>query len=186
MTALLRLAASDGWRAAINVALYQAGWFACVLGAANGLPWVGVVAAVAIVVWHLATAPWPGREAALVGVAIVVGALFETLVVRAGWARYPTQSLVDGAAPVWMIALWAMFATLLNVALRAFRDRLALAALLGAIGGPLAYYAGARLGAIAFPDMGTALVAIGIGWAVLAPALLRLARRLDGFAAESS
>jgi hypothetical protein len=186
LTALLRLAASDGWRAALNVALYQAGWFACVLGAANGLPWVGVVAAVGIVAWHLATAPRPGPEAALIGAALVVGALFETLVVRAGWARYPSQSFVDGAAPVWMIALWAMFATMLNVTLRALRDRPALAAVLGAIGGPLAYYAGARLGAIVFPDLAAALVAIGIGWAVLAPALLWLARRLDGFAAAPS
>ena len=183
MTALLRLAASDGWRAALNVALYQAGWFACVLGAANGLPWVGGAAAVAIVVWHLATAPWPGREAALIGAAIVVGALFETLVVRAGWARYPTQPLVAGAAPAWMIALWGLFATMLNVALRAFRDRLALAALLGAIGGPLAYYAGARLGAVAFPDFAAAMIAIAAGWAVAAPLLLALARRFDGFAA---
>jgi hypothetical protein len=55
-------------------------------------------------------------------------------------------------APVWIIAMWAGFATLLHVALRWLLPHRWLAALLGAVGGPLAYYAGMRLGAVNFPD----------------------------------
>jgi len=181
--AVLRLGESRGVRVALNAALYQAGWFACVLGAVHGHASVGIVAAVAIIGWHLASAPQPGREAALIALCAVAGALFETLLVRGGWVRYDTAAtFLDGAAPVWMIMLWAMFATTLNVSLRTLRDHVALAALLGLVGGPLAYYGGVRLGAIAFPDVAAALVAIGIGWAILAPAVLCLARRFDGFA----
>ena len=81
-----------------------------------------------------------------------------------------------------MVALWAIFATTLNVSLRSLRPHRWLAALLGAIGGPVAYYAGARLGALEFGTPAPALAAIGIGWAILTPALLGTARRLDGCA----
>jgi hypothetical protein len=167
---------------AVNILLFQIGWFACVLGAAYGEPWLGALAAAAIISWHLARAAQPGRELVLVAAAAVLGALFDSLLLRTGWVRFDTGMLFDGAAPYWMVALWAIFATTLNVSLRSLRARLGLAALLGAVGGPAAYYAGARLGALEFATAGAALAAIGIGWAILAPTLLGAARRLDGYA----
>jgi hypothetical protein len=81
-----------------------------------------------------------------------------------------------------MVALWANFATTLNVSMRLLRSRLLLAALFGAIGAPLAYYAGARLGAVDLVATLPALLAIGAGWLVLCPLLFAAARRLDGYA----
>ena len=169
-------------RLVFNVILFQLGWFACVLGAARGLPWVGALAAAAIVGWHLARAAQPKPELALVVIAAGVGAVFETLLVQVGWVQFSAGVLVEGTAPYWMIALWALFATTLNVSLRTLRSHLGLAALLGAVGGPAAYYAGARLGALEFVAAGAALAVIGAGWAILTPALLGAARRLDGYA----
>ncbi len=167
---------------AVNVSLFQVGWFACVLGAAQGLPWIGVLVAALVVGWHLARATQPRRELVLLAVAAAVGAVFETLLVQAGWVRFESGVLVEGMAPYWMVALWVVFATTLNVSLRSLRPHLLIAALLGAIGGPAAYYAGARLGALEFGATGAALVALAIGWAILTPALLSAARRLDGYA----
>ena len=167
---------------AVNVLLFQIGWFACVLGAAYGLPWISLLAAGAIIGWHLARAAQPKRELALVAFAALVGGLFETVLVRAGWVRFETGMLFDDTAPYWMVALWSLFATTLNVSLRTLRPHLVLAALLGAIGGPAAYYAGARLGALELTAAGVALAAVGVGWAILAPLLLGAARRLDGYA----
>ena len=166
----------------VNILLFQAGWFACVLGAAHDLPWAGPLAAAAIVAWHLARAAQPNHELALVAVAAVLGALFETLLVQAGWVRFETGVLIEGTAPYWMVALWAIFATTLNISLRSLRPHRWLAAVLGAIGGPVAYYAGARLGALEFGAAGAALAAIAIGWGILTPVLLGAARRLDGYA----
>jgi hypothetical protein len=168
---------------AVNVILFQAGWFACVLGAAYGSPWLGALAAAALVAFHLARARQPGREAVLVLAAIAIGFVFETALVRSGWVRFDAGMIHAGAAPYWMVALWAIFATTLNVSMRPLRSRPALAALLGAVGGPAAYYAGARLDAIELVAAGAALAAVGIGWAILTPALLSMARRLDGYAA---
>lgn len=166
----------------INAFLFQVAWFAAVLGAAGGLPWLGVVAVAAVAGMHLARARMPGRELALLLAATAMGAVFETFLVRAGLLQFEGGAVLAGTAPVWMVALWSNFATTLNVSLRLLRTRLLAATLLGAIGAPLAYYAGSKLGAVRMPDVNSALVAIAIGWALLTPLLFLAARRLDGFA----
>jgi len=96
---------------AVNILLFQAGWFACVLGAAHAMPWLGPLGAAAIVAWHLARAAQPRQELALVAVAAVLGALFETLLVQTGWVRFETGVLIEGTAPYWMVALWVLAVT---------------------------------------------------------------------------
>lgn len=172
---------SDRMTLVANVALFQAGWFACVLGAAGGVAWIGPVAVVAIVGWHLARADRWRPELALVAVAMLVGAAFDSLLARSGWLRFDHGMLVDRSAPAWMVAMWASFATTLNVSLRWLRDRPLAAALLGALGGPAAYYSGAKLGAVELVRPDAALAAVAIGWALVTPLLGRAARRLDGF-----
>jgi Protein of unknown function (DUF2878) len=165
-----------------NALLFQLGWLACVLGAAHGRPWIGPLAAVPIIAWHLARAGRPRPELALIAGAILLGTLFETLLVQSGWVRFSAGALIEGTAPCWMVALWAIFATTLNVSLRALRAHPGFAAILGAIGGPFAYFSGARLGALSFAAAGPALGAIALGWAVLTPLMLLAARRFDGYA----
>ena len=165
-----------------NVVLYQIGWFACVLGAAYGLPWIGVLTAAVIIGWHLSRAAQPKQELALIAAAVLLGALFDTFLVQAGWIRFDSGVLIEGTTAYWMIALWAIFATTLNVSLRSLRPHPWLSALLGAGGGPLAYYAGVRLGALEFATTGSALTAIAVGWAILSTVLFGAAGRLDGYA----
>jgi hypothetical protein len=73
--------------------------------------------------------------------------------------------------------MWALLATTLNVSMRWLHGRPWSAAAFGALGGPLAYWAGARLGAVEIPDVAAALTAQAIGWAVMMPALMALALR---------
>lgn len=166
----------------MNVLLSQIAWFGAVLAAARGLPWLGVIAVIGVVAWHLARARQPAREIGLVALALAIGAVFETLLVQAGFLRFDGGALLAGTAPVWMVALWANFATTLNVSLRALRSRLLAAALLGAVGAPLAYVGGQKLGAVQFLEPGSAVAAIAAGWALLTPVLFLAARRFDGFA----
>ena len=78
----------------------------------------------------------------------------------------------------WLVILWALFATTLNSSLRVLQSRPWIAAALGAAGGPLAYYAGASLGALQFLEPAAMLAALALGWALATPLLLSLARRL--------
>ena len=36
-----------------NFLLFQVAWFACVMGAGNGMPWLGVAVTFVTVGWHL-------------------------------------------------------------------------------------------------------------------------------------
>jgi hypothetical protein len=165
-----------------NIALFQAGWFACVMAGAHGQAWAASIALAGVLAWHLFRAHQPLRELALAAFVALIGAAYESLLAQTGWMRPTSGVLIPGTAAYWLICLWALFATTLNVSLRWLRTRLLFAAAFGGFGGPLAYYAGSRLGALEFGAPELALAGIAIGWAALTPALLILARRLDGYA----
>jgi hypothetical protein len=169
--------------AAANLVLYQLGWFACVLGAAHGAPWLGPLVAAAIVSWHLGTARYKSRELALLACAVALGLVVDSTLMRLGLLHFATGVVVAGVSPGWMLALWALFATTLNVSLRWLHRRPVAAGALGLLGGPLAYWAGARLGAISLTPAGRALCAVALVWAAAAPLLVVVARGRDGFAA---
>jgi hypothetical protein len=167
---------------AINVLLYQGAWFATVLGMAAGNPWISLAGVTVALAWHLARAHAPLREVQLIGLATLVGAAFESLLVYKGWVTIDSRLLLGGVLPVGMVALWAAFATTLNVSLRSLRRRGLLAAILAGVGAPFAYAAGARLGALDWVLATPALILIALGWAAIMPLLLRSALRFDGYA----
>lgn len=169
-------------RMLLNLVLFQVGWFACVLSGAAHQPWIGAAIAICIVAIHLIRAPRPELELKLVLIAVVIGAAWDSLLVWLNWLRYSSGILIPHTAPFWIIIMWGLFATILNVTLRWMRGRWVLAALAGAVGGPLAYYGGSRLGALQFNDGGDALIVLAIGWAIITPALIALAARFDGYA----
>ena len=76
-----------------------------------------------------------------------------------------------GLAPYWMLSLWIVFATTLNHSLRWLMNRPVAAALAGAIGGPLAYLAGAKLGALSIVTPAVTLPFIALLWT---PAMITL------------
>jgi hypothetical protein len=165
-----------------NVVLFQIGWFSCVLSAAAHQPWIGLLMTMGIVVIHMLRAPVPMMELKLVLLALAIGLVFDSFLVRQGWLIYPSGVLLSNVAPYWIVALWGLFATLLNVSLRWMKRRWVLAIVFGAAGGPAAYYGGLRLGALEFGNMPAGLTALAIGWAVLTPLLLALSSRFDGYA----
>lgn len=165
----------------VNYILFQAGWFACVLGAGNGIPMLGpMVVAIAVLV-HLGQAGQPRREAALILVCAALGLVFDSLLLATGWIGYPNGSWVPGFAPYWIVALWVIFGTTLNLSMSWMHGRSWLAFLMGVIGGPLSYLAGQKLGAINLVDTIGALSALAIGWGLMMPVLVKLSLRFNGF-----
>jgi hypothetical protein len=163
----------------VNFFLFQAGWLACVLGAARGFPWQGALVALLIAAFIVFRSKHPRNELALVAAAVVAGFAFDSALALTGWVDFEGAVPAPLLAPVWMVALWALFATTLNVSLRWLRGWPALGVLFGAVGGPVAYYAGERLGALQFVDPLPGLVAVAAGWALATPLLFALARRLE-------
>jgi len=163
----------------VNFLAFQAAWFACVVSAAANAPVVGLLVAAVVVLLHFLLVERRAAEALLLLSAIVMGLVFDSLLAGTGWVRYPSGAWVPGLAPYWILALWAVFATTLNVSMRWLHGRHVLAAVLGGVFGPLSYLGGAKLGGMTFLHAAPALTALALGWAVMMPALAALAVRLD-------
>ncbi len=163
----------------LNIVAYQIGWFSCVLGAANGYPLLGPVVVLGAMLLHLRLTGNPRGELLLALAAVVAGVVFDSGLVRTGWVAYPNGMPWGGVAPYWIIAIWPLFASTMNVSLRWLHGRPLLAVLLGAAGGPLSYLAGSRLGALEFVNQPAALAYLAIGWALVTPLLVGLAQWLE-------
>lgn len=164
-----------------NIIAFKIAWTSIILGAANGWPLVGPVVVLLAIAIHLRNATDPNAELLLLVLTGVSGATWDSVMVSAGWLSYPNGNFIAGVAPYWIIAMWMLFATTLNITLRWLRGRKILAAILGALIGPLSYYLGQKIGAVVIHDLPTTMIALSISWAVLLPALSMLAGRLDGF-----
>ena len=179
MTAIAIRVPSRTWRVLLNLAVFQAAWFACVALAARGAAGWAVAAVAAAVLLHLALSDQPLVDAVLAVIAIGVGLAWDSAAIRAGWISYAAPGPVAGVAPPWILALWALFATTLREPLRWMHSRPLVAALFGGVGGPVSYAAAARMGACALGPGAVPVVALGIAWALMTPLLVELARRLD-------
>lgn len=164
----------------INVALYQLGWFSCVLGAAWGTPIRGALLALLLLALHLLLASDRGAELRLLLWVCLLGVAIDSAQQALGFFRFTPHPAWPLWLPLWVFVIWAQFATLFRYALCWLCGRYLLAAVFGLLGGPLAYGAGVRLGAAQFGDSLTAsLLSLALVWALLTPLLLWLSTRIE-------
>jgi hypothetical protein len=162
------------WLGPADALLQQAAWWVVVLGAASGRALLAAGAGAAVVGLHLALRPGERRRvAAAAAAAGAFGFVTDSLLAVAGLLAFGGAV----ASPPWMVGLWGAFGVALTASLRApaawSSPRLAA---LAALSGPLAYRAGAALGAIDLPVGSAALLAVAAQWAVGVPALAWIAR----------
>jgi hypothetical protein len=160
-----------------NFLLFQIGWWACVWSAAHGHALTGAAVGLALVALHWWAGGARAEESRLLLAAGVIGTVWDSAVRKLGLIEYPGHATDSLLAPLWITAMWMLFATTLNASLSMLLTRPWLAALAGLVAAPASYYAGARLGALQFATPATALLAQALGWAVMLPLLLRLASR---------
>ncbi len=159
----------------VNLTLFKAGWLACVFGAAAGAPLIGLAAVAVAVAVRLLQCSDARGESLLLLLAVAMGLSWESTLVASGIVSYDVGTLLPGIAPYWIVAMWVLLATTLNAGMRWLRNSLPLAVAAGGIGGPMSFLAGQQAGAVSFGDTGIALLVIGLGWAVLLPAMVRAA-----------
>ena len=165
----------------VNILGFKLGWASSVVGAAQQMPWLGPAVLVAVLALHLRQAERPDLELGLVFACGVIGVFFDSILAATGWVSYPSGQFDPNFAPYWIVAMWMLFATTLNRSMSWLKGRLPLAAAMGAIAGPLSYYAGSRLGGIEFVWPLAATIVLAIGWALIMPVVVLLAERLNGF-----
>lgn len=154
----------------VNFAAFQLAWLIAVWSASVGLPWLGPVAVVA---WISAYAFWQVSARAdfplWVG-AGVLGGIADSILVWSGAIAFPESAGPGFPTTLWMVALWVNFAAALRHCIGWLCGRFVVATVFGAIGGPLAYLAGDKLGAIEIH----LIPAVVIAWILVMPCLLAL------------
>lgn len=150
--------------------LFQAGWFACVLGAHH--PALLGLAAVCLLT-HLAWLGKPG-ELRLVAVVSVCGWLTDSLLLMLGVFDFAGHTWL---LPAWLLLLWPVFACTLLHCLSWTAHPWWLASLAGAVGGPLSYWGGVQLAGVGLPlGTGPSLLILAAVWALLLPLLHHMGR----------
>lgn len=164
----------------INFAVFQLAWLSSVLGGAKQMPWLGPVAVLIALTIHFKAARRPFEELLLVISCALIGAAFDSMLVAMGWVTYSAGLFSSVMAPYWIITMWMLFATTLNVSMRWMRGKTGLAAFFGFFGGPMAYITGQHLGGIQLANPIASLAALAIGWAIMMPILMKLSEMFDG------
>lgn len=169
-------------RIIVNLVAFDLVWLACVWGAGSGRAWVGPLALVAALAVHLWLSPNRRAEGQFLAITAAVGFIVESANGLAGILTYseawPGLGLA-WMAPLWLVAMWVNFGTVLGTSLRWMAGKPVLAALFGAISGPLAYYFGAKFGGVATGENATlSYGVIAAIYGVATPALLWVAVRL--------
>ncbi|MDP3092722.1 MAG: DUF2878 domain-containing protein [Nitrospira sp.] len=161
-----------------NGAAFQLAWWAAVLGAASSKGWIGPAVAACILSLHVRMAADRLATMKVIGLVGGVGYLADSALGLAGVLEFHGDD-VGGRllAPLWLLGLWLVFATTLGSSWSWLSSRPRLAAVLGAVFGPVSYYAGVTLGAL---DLGAShlrsLFVVAIVWSLLLPLSFRVDR----------
>ena len=157
-----------------NFLLFQAGWFACVLGAAHQQVLWAVMGSLGYIAIHIWQAQSPKQELSLLLKVLIYGVVTDTLLMYLGLLDFRNAWPSPLLSPIWMWTLWLLVASTLNGSLSWLRGKPVLGAFLGAICGPFSYEAGVRMGAASWGPDGQilALALIGLVWAVAMPLFL--------------
>jgi hypothetical protein len=168
----------------VYVAGQTAGWFACIVGAAQHRHWLGLLVVTGLVVLHVVTrGNRPTRRIlVLVLASILFGFCFDSLLISCGVYEPVRWVMPFPFAPIWLVALWVNFALIVDVPLRWLQNHLLPAAAFGGIFGPAAYLAGQQFGAVRVAEPVTVQVGVlCVAWALGLPTLMLIARALPSF-----
>lgn len=166
----------------LNLICWNVGWFACVLGARAGAPWLGPGIVGAWLFWDWNRQGRRAMDGCFFLAVGISGYLLDSILVLGGAIQFPPGPLPGGGpVPLWMVALWLNLAGTFNGFLNWLQGRYLLGSALGLAAGPLAYGSGARLGAIRLGEpVALCIAAIAMEWALALPLLLLLHRCLTG------
>ena len=168
-------------RKGVNYLGLQIGWFACAIGAARGMPWLGPLVVLVYLILHLAWSEKRARELTFILLVGLLGWVVDSLKKVTGLISYASDISITWMAPPWIEAMWLLFSTSLNGTLMWLQGRYFVAVILGAVFGPLSYVTGVRLGAIEFnKDLLFTIVVLAVVWGISVPFIAWLAKKITG------
>ena len=154
----------------INIGINQAIWFICVLGGNTG-----ALFALPLLLLNILLSPHKQADGQMIGLLLLLGILIDGSLQAIGFFSFTSSGI---PLPLWLAVIWAALAALPHHSLAWMKKRILLTMLFGALGGPLAYWAGVRLGAATFHwPLPSSLMLLGVVWGLLWPGVMAVAAR---------
>ena len=154
----------------INVGINQAIWFLCVLGGN-----AGALFALPLLVVNILLSPHKRADLQMIGLLLLIGVVIDGILQAIGFFSFTSAGF---PIPLWLAVIWGALAALPHHSLAWMKKRILLSALFGALGGPLAYWAGVRLGAATFHwPLLSSLALLAVVWAFLWTGVMAVAAR---------
>jgi hypothetical protein len=149
----------------LNFSIYQANWFICIKWG-NSYSWIALL----LLVVHFSISPCRKADLRLIILVTVMGILLDGILKAVGFFSFSGDNF---PIPFWLIVIWMTLATLPNHSLGWLKGKPFIAGLLGMIAGPIAYWAGTRLGVATFNwQLLPSLLLLGILWSLVWPAIM--------------
>jgi len=160
----------------INFILFQSIWFILILAAAHESFYGLVIGLLLILVQY-----WHGKlmvpDFKLILASIIIGFAHDTSLNYFKFIQYNID-FNTYYSPFWIIGLWISFALTINHSLAWLGNKKLLQMIFGLIGGPLAYIAGEKLGAINMINTMT-LYVLALSWACITPLLFQFKKKVS-------
>lgn len=155
----------------INVLIYQIVWFLCVFKGDTG-----AFLSLILLAGHLIRSNHRREDLKMMLVLLFIGLVVDGAIRYTGYISYR----VDGIPiPFWLAVIWLALAILPNHSLRWLKGRPWLSSLFAAIGGPLAYWAGVRVGSAEFSQpLMQSIGLLAVVWALLWPLVMVIANHI--------
>ena len=135
----------------INIIGFYIGWWTCVLGTANDIPYLGPAVMILFLIVHYYLFVSDIQEIYLVLIIGIIGTITDSLLFLSGSfiyaGAYSNEILI---APMWITAMWAGFAATVNHSMSWLKDKWLLMVISGVVFGPAAFFTGEKFGAIEF------------------------------------
>lgn len=148
-----------------NVVIYQLIWFLCILGGN-----AGAYCSMVLLLIHLFFSPVRAADLRMMALLLFTGLLVDGTLHQ---VRFFTFTETGFPIPLWLMTIWLGLAITPHHSLSWLKNRLVLSMVFGAFGGPLAYWAGVRLGAATFTyPLLSSLCTLAFIWSVLWPVVM--------------
>lgn len=153
----------------LAVIWFHIAWLACVYCGLYGLTWASLLfPIVSFYILHRMDPLTANKIKRLFGLAFI-GIVFDFVAIHFGWITFPKD---EGLFPIWLLSMWLLFIAVLPLA-EFIKNRLVIAAILGAIFGPLSYYSGNAFGVL-YMNGSFAIVAYAVFWSLYFPMSLKI------------
>ena len=157
---------------------FQIVWFACAIGAAQGIYYLPFITGFLMISGVVLSTPDKKSLLTFILWSTVLGFLVDTVLLQHQLIQFKSLNPypLNLYQPWWMTILWASFASSFSTSFQWLANKYRLAAVLGGVFGPIAYYSGSQLGAIA-PISQQGLILVGLFWLISMPLMVWLSFR---------